>query len=276
MDYQFDPKCDGCVFNIHCLSESARLRRLELIGLNPSAIRVLREAGIDKIDDLAELDLDGQQAVQVRQNPSFSDNLKLIKLKAKTRRRTLPGGNIKPDSYEVESLPDAGQGQLPEHIIKGDAHLRLPFCGLRLCRKQDWSACSSCDQERGTITYKLHAGKWTLAARPHGQGTWEVERDRNNRRVYQERSLQSKEVIEFQTSPWTGEYREDTGAEKQLIQGFLMKLVEAIDEVAEAQTLPIHFYGGLNREMTQLLEGCSRVSSQLLGNLRELQDAVKV
>jgi hypothetical protein len=99
---------------------------------------------------------------------------------------------------------------------------------------------------------------------------WEVGRDRNNRPVYEERSLQSKEVIEFQTSPWTGEYREDTGAEKQLIQGFLMKLVEVIDEVAETETAPIHFYVWSRSEMDQLLEGCSRVSSQLLANLREL------
>ncbi|MEG4210775.1 AAA domain-containing protein [Microcoleus sp. S13_B4] len=271
LDYQIDPKCDGCVFNIHCLSESARLRRLELIGLDPSAVRVLRAAGIDKIDDLAELDLDGQQAVQVWHDPSFSDNLELIQLKAKTRRRTLPDGNIKPDSYEVTPLPYAGQGQLPEHIINGERLIRV-----YLSVDYDYVenrigalAAHVTKSERQLHTsFTQVNGHWQPD--PTVKERWEVGRDQNNRPVYEERSLQSKEVIEFQTSPWTGEYREDTGAEKQLIQGFLMKLVEAIDEVAETATAPIHFYVWSRSEMDQLLEGCSRVSSQLLANLREL------
>ncbi|MEG4810073.1 AAA domain-containing protein [Microcoleus sp. F8-D3] len=271
LDYQIDPKCDGCVFNIHCLSESARLRRLELIGLDPSAVRVLRAAGIDKIDDLAELDLTGQQAVQVRQDPSFSDNLKLIQLKAKTRRRTLPGGNINPDSFEVEPLPDAGQGQLPEHIINGERLIRVYLSvDYDYVENRIGALAAHVTKSEGQLhtSFTQINGHWQPD--PTVKERWEVDRDRNNRPVYEERSLKSKEVIEFQTSPWTGEYREDTGAEKQLIQAFLKKLVEVIDEVAEAETAPIHFYVWSRSEMDQLLEGCSRVSSQLLANLREL------
>ncbi|MGB8686632.1 MAG: AAA domain-containing protein [Microcoleus sp.] len=271
LDYQIDPKCDGCVFNIHCLSESARFRRLELIGLDPSAVRVLRGAGIDKIDDLAELDLHGQQAVQVRQDPSFSDNLELIQLKAKTRRRTLPGGNINPDSYEVELLPYAGQGQLPEHVINSERLIRVYLSvDYDYVENRIGALAAHVTKSEGQLhtSFTQVNGHWQPD--PTVKERWEVGRDRNNRPVYEERSLQGREVIEFQTSPWTGEYREDTGAEKQLIQGFLMKLVEAIHEVAEAETAPIHFYVWSRSEMTQLLEGCSRVSSQLLGNLREL------
>lgn len=271
LDYQIDPKCDGCVFNIHCLSESARLRRLELIGLDPSAVRVLREAGIDKIDDLAELDLAGQQAVQVRQDPSFSDNLELIQLKAKTRRRTLPGGNINPDSYEVEQLPYAGEGQLPKHIINDERLIRVYLSvDYDYVENRIGAIAAHVTKSEGQLhtSFTQVNGHWQPD--PTVKERWEVRRDQNNRPVYEELSLQGKEVIEFQTSPWTGEYREDTGAEKQLIQGFLIKLVEAIDEVAEAPSAPIHFYVWSRSEMTQLLEGCSRVSSQLLGHLREL------
>lgn len=271
LDYQIDPKCDGCVFNIHCLSESARLRRLELIGLDPSAVRVLRGAGIDKIDDLAELDLAGQQAVLVRQDPSFSDNLELLRSKAKTRRRTLPGGNINPDSYEVEALLYAGQGQLPEHIINGERLIRVYLSvDYDYVENRIGALAAHVTKSEGQLhtSFTQVNGHWQPD--PTVKERWEVGRDRNNRPVYEERSLQSKEVIEFQTSPWTGEYREDTGAEKQLIQGFLIKLVEVIHEVAEAETAPIHFYVWSRSEMAQLLEGCSRVSSQLLGNLREL------
>jgi hypothetical protein len=271
LDYQIDPKCDGCVFNIHCLSESARLRRLELIGLDPSAVRVLRGAGIDKIDDLAELDLAGQQAVQVRQDPSFSDNLELLQLKAKTRRRTLPGGNINPDSYEVEPLPYAGQGQLPEHIINGERLIRVYLSvDYDYVENRIGALAAHVTKSEGQLhtSFTQVNGHWQPD--PTVKERWEVGRDRNNSPVYEDRPLTGKEVIEFQTSPWTGEYREDTGAEKQLIQGFLMKLVEVIDEVAEAETAPIHFYVWSRSEMTQLVKGCSRVSSQLLGNLREL------
>jgi len=271
LDYQIDPKCDGCVFNIHCLSESARLRRLELIGLDPSAVRVLRGAGIDKIDDLAELDLAGQQAVQVRQDPSFSDNLELLQLKAKTRRRTLPGGNIDPDSYEVEPLPYAGQGQLPEHIINGERLIRVYLSvDYDYVENRIGALAAHVTKSEGQLhtSFTQVNGHWQPD--PTVKERWEVGRDRNNCPVYEDRPLKGKEVIEFQSSPWTGEYREDTGAEKQLIQGFLIKLVEVIDEVAEAETAPIHFYVWSRSEMAQLVKGCSRVSSQLLGNLREL------
>jgi hypothetical protein len=94
--------------------------------------------------------------------------------------------------------------------------------------------------------------------------------DENNKRNYKEKELEGKDVIEFQRSAWTGEYKEDNGAEKQLIQGFLLKLVDAISSVAETEQAPIHFYVWSRQEMTQLIEGCSRVSSRLLSHLREL------
>ncbi|MGD1703116.1 AAA domain-containing protein [Dapis sp. BLCC M229] len=67
-----------------------------------------------------------------------------------------------------------------------------------------------------------------------------------------------------------GEYKKDNGSEKELIQGFLLELVDTIAEVAETEQAPIHFYVWSRQEMTQLVEGCSRVSSQLLSHLREL------
>ena len=36
LPYQLNGKCDGCVFNVDCLTESGRLRRLELLGNEPS------------------------------------------------------------------------------------------------------------------------------------------------------------------------------------------------------------------------------------------------
>src|SRR5262249_26870157 len=56
LDYQLDARCDECVFNVHCLPESARQRRLELLGMDPATAHALRANGIRTLDDLAELD----------------------------------------------------------------------------------------------------------------------------------------------------------------------------------------------------------------------------
>jgi hypothetical protein len=71
-------------------------------------------------------------------------------------------------------------------------------------------------------------------------------------------------------SDWTGDHRQDTGAERELIQGFIRDLIDAIAEVAAAEEAPIHFYLWSRSEMAQLVEACSRASSRLLGALREL------
>jgi hypothetical protein len=94
--------------------------------------------------------------------------------------------------------------------------------------------------------------------------------DANGRPTYEERALSGSDVVEFIPAEWTGRYEVDTGAEKQLIQGFLQKLVDAIAEVAAEEEAPIHFYVWSRSEITRLVEACSRVSSRLLGALREL------
>ncbi len=271
LDYQLDQKCSDCVFSVHCLAESARERRLELLGIDPSTIRGLNAAGIENIDNLAELDLAGNKAVQVRENPSFTENLELLKLKAKTRRGTLPGGDIDLDAHEVDALPYSGKSQLPEHTINDERLIRV-----YLSVEYDYV-----ENRVGALTAHVTKSDWQLHTDLLSvNGSWEAEpkvkeilqdgRNENNHPKYQERSLQGKDVIKFKTSAWTGDYKEDTSAEKEIIQGFFGELVDAIAEVAETEQAPIHFYIWSRQEMTQLIEGCSRAGSQLLGNLREL------
>jgi hypothetical protein len=78
LDYQLDSKCDNCVFNVHCLAESARLRRLELLSLAPSSIRILNAANVATLDDLADLDLTSAPAQQVSHNFNFGESQRLI------------------------------------------------------------------------------------------------------------------------------------------------------------------------------------------------------
>ena len=60
----------------------------------------------------------------------------------------------------------------------------------------------------------------------------------------------SRDVLHFQTQPWSGINAEDTASERQLIQQFLFDLIDAIAEIAQAEQAPIHFYVYSRSEMT--------------------------
>lgn len=271
LDYQLDQKCSDCTLSVHCLAESARERRLELLGIDSSIVTILKKAGVKDIDDLADLDLKGNQVTQIQQDISFTDNLELLKLKAETRRHTLPGGDFDPDTYEVQALPNysGGQSQLPEHLIKGERLIRV-YLSIEYdyVENRIGALAAHVTKSQGKLDPKFQKNedeKWQPDPKIK-----EYIQEENDKHIYKEKDLEGVDVIKFKTSAWTGEYKEDNGSEKELIQGFLLELVDAIAEVAKIEKAPIHFYVWSRQEMTQLLEGCSRVSSQLLSHLREL------
>ncbi|MDY7004925.1 MAG: PD-(D/E)XK nuclease family protein [Cyanobacteriota bacterium] len=273
LDYQLDQKCSDCTLSVHCLAESAREKRLELLGIDSSIVRILHKAGVNNLDDLSELDLEGSQAIEIQKDTSFTENLELLKLKAKTRRRTLPDGDSNPDTYEVEALPKySGQSQLPEHIINEESLIRVYLTvEYDYVENRIGALAAHVTKSQGKLDPKFETneeGKWQPD--PKIKEYIEQGKDENNKPTYQSKELEGQDVIKFKTSAWVGEYKEDNGSEKELIQGFLLELVDTIAEVAETEEAPIHFYVWSRQEMTQLIEGCSRVSSQLLSNLREL------
>lgn len=271
LSYQLDKKCSDCTLSVHCLAESARERRLELLGLDSSIVTVLKKAGVQTIDELAELDLTGNVVNQIQTDISFTENLELLKLKAQTRRGTLPGGELDPNIYEVAQLPKySGKSQLPEHTIKNERLIRV-----YLSVEYDYV-----ENRIGALAAHItkSIGKLDPKFEKNTEGKWEpnpnikeyIEEDKDGKTIYTEKELEGKDVIRFKNSAWTGEYKEDNGSEKELIQGCLLELVDGIAEVAETEKAPLHFYVWSRQEMTQLVEGCSRVSSQLLSHLREL------
>ncbi len=273
LDYQLDQKCSDCTLSVHCLAESAREKRLELLGIDSSIFRVLHKVGVNNLDDLSELNLEGNQAAEIQKDTSFTENLELLKLKAKTRRGNLPDGDSNPDTYEVEALPKySGQSQLPEHIINGKSLIRVYLTvEYDYVENRIGALAAHVTKSQGKLDPKFEKnkeGKWEPD--PKINEYIETGKDEKNKTVYQEKELEGKDVITLKISPWTGEYKEDNGSEKELIQIFLSELVDTIAEVAETEKAPIHFYVWSRQEMTQLVEGCSRVSSQLLSNLREL------
>lgn len=274
LDYQLDKKCSDCTLSVHCLAESARERRLELLGIDSSIITVLKKTGIKTIDDLADLDLTGNQVIQIQQDISFTDNLELLKLKAQTRRRTLPGGDCDPNIYEVQALPNysGGQSQLPEHLINNERLIRV-YLSIEYdyVENRIGVLAAHITKSEGKLDPKFlqnEDAKWEPD--PNIKEYIEEGHDEEQKPIYKEKELEGEDVIEFQTSAWTGESKVDNGSEKQLIQGFLSKLVGKIAKVARTEKAPIHFYVWSRQEMTQLVEGCSRVDSQLLSHLREL------
>ena len=273
LNYQLDQKCSDCTLSVHCLAESARKRRLELLGIDSSIVKVLHKSGVCNLDDLAELDLIGSQASQIQKDISFTENLELLKLKAETRKSTLPDGKCNPDAYEVQALPSyLGASQLPEYSINGERLIRIYLSvEYDYVESRIGALTAHITKSDGKLDPKFLQNedeKWQPD--PIIQEYVENGRDEHNKPIYKDKELEGKDVIKFKTSAWTGEYREDNGSEKELIQSFLLELVDTISEVAEAEMAPIHFYVWSRQEMTQLIEGCSRVSSQLLSHLQEL------
>jgi hypothetical protein len=273
LSYQLESKCDGCVFSVHCFPESARQRKLQLIGIEPSSVRALHNVGISTIDALAALDLASHEAQTVRHDPSFVGSLERLQVEAKARSTTLPGGPAVEGDHQVMALPHAGDGQLPQHVMD---QRRLVRVYLSVSYDYSENRIGAISAHVTQSEFQLHTA-WqqdenqrrtpdpTLRERRPTE-----QRDEQNRIVYEERELQSRDVIHFKTSEWSGDYNQDTAAERELVQQFLHELIDTIALVAESPTAPIHFYVWSRSEMTQLVEACSRAGSRLLGALREL------
>ena len=297
LGYQIEAKCDGCVFNVDCLPESALQRRHELIGMSVSSAVALRRAGVATLDDLAELDLDGEQATMVRSDPGLAESLDQLVTLASARRTTLPrleqhdngdpaGQSSDEDDYPVQPIPGQWASQLPLHEQGGERLIRVYLSvDYDYTENRIGALSAHITASRG----RIHTG-WidTGRLRENGRPEWrpdpviseirlaEQEPDSPPLRISE--ALSGLQAIQIKGSEWSGRYEEDTGAERELLQNFLLQLIEAISEVAGEPQLGgtgdgqarIHFYVWSRAEMTQLVEGCSRASSQLLGALREL------
>lgn len=255
LPFQLDGKCDSCVMNVHCLPESARTGRLELLGLNISMVRAIREAGIKGLRELASLDPTSDMAERIRRAPSFTERLEWVIDRAKARLSTLPG---KEREYEVVPLRDSGFGNLPEHELEGERLVRA-----YISVDYDYS-------ENRVVALSAHVtnsfGKL--------ETPWE---DRHRVPKLQERfpdgergDVKGRDVILFRSTPWSGDYVKDNTAEADLISSFFEGLVRAMVEVGGEGKAFMHLYFWSQGDLSALMEGCTRCSSGLLDALTHL------
>jgi hypothetical protein len=264
LSYKLEVKCDDCVFNVHCFPESSLHRRLELLGIEPSDVRVLRDIGVQTIDALADLDLRSGPARSIESNPSFAQNLQILRTKARARRSTLPRGATDPEGYHVERLPYHGYGQLPEHEMSGEQLIRV-FLAVDYDYVEDRLVALSAHVTGSPNQIATRASR-------DDNGEWDFDPivyEMNEAGNYA--LLDDRPIVHFVTARWSGDYTFDSGIEGGLIQSFFSELVDRIAEVAGSRvSAPIHFYVWSRGEITHLMEACSRVDTRLLSHLREL------
>lgn len=291
LPYCLDSKCDDCQFDVRCLTESALRRRPELLGLPPSTIKLLNDNGIERIDDIARLDLNSETATRLRQSEGLRVDLGQMTEKARARRATLPRGEGDPDNFQVRPLPHVPIGQLPEHFPDGSSPL------VRVYVEVDYDYV---ENRIGAVTSHvtqspLHLAT-TFSQKPDGSGREptagisqiQAKRPQPNAPAADEFDdamdewIQSRAgpvpdpglggptIVHLKQEPWSGDLAADTRAEAALLDSFFKDTVAAIHEVAKTDTARVHFYFYSRSEVTRLIEGCARCGDAQLMALADL------
>ncbi|WP_285564409.1 AAA domain-containing protein [Streptomyces sp. RTGN2] len=272
LGYQLDAKCDGCVFSVDCLTESARQRRHELLGISAPTAAALRQAGIRTIDELAEIDSDDPRARVVRADPGFTEPVERLRTLAAARRSTLPGGDENPDNFRVQAYRPSPTSQLPEYEQDGQRVVRVYLSvDYDYTENRIGAVAAHITKSDGAI-HTLWTGGEGEDRKPSPDVAERVRTlDSTGQKQWGEpRPVQGKSIVHFQSSEWSGEYLSDTGSERQILQSFFSDLTTAIAEISDAGDVKLHFYVWSRSEMSRLVEACSRTSGKLLSALREL------
>ncbi|GFH65748.1 hypothetical protein Srut_22620 [Streptomyces rutgersensis] len=272
LGYQLDAKCDGCVFSVDCLTESARQRRHELLGISAPTAAALRQAGIETIDDLAELASDDPRARIVRADPGFTEPVERLRTLAAARRSTLPGGDQNPDNFRVQAYRPSPTSQLPEYEQDGQRVIRVYLSvDYDYTENRIGAVAAHITKSDGKVhtPWRDEEGE---SREPSPDVVEQVQTvDSQGRKLpVESRPVQGQSIVQFQSSEWSGEYRSDTGSERQILQSFFNDLTTAVAEIADGGDVKLHFYVWSRSEMSRLVEACSRTSGKLLSALREL------
>jgi hypothetical protein len=263
LSYRLEAKCDSCQYCPICLPESARSRRLELIGIDRSAVKVLERNGIRTIDDLADLDRSSDQGLALMRSPGFNVDLGDIVVKAKARRSTLKDN--KDGDRGVISRPNSGKGSLPTYQSGTDPRLIRIYLDVEYEYIENRLAGLSAhvtDSELPLVTRSDRTGDKTR----HDPVPMELDRETG-----MFRPLVGLEVVGFIPERWSGDQVTDDVREGQMLQDFFARLTDAVIKVGNGdRERPVHFYVWSRNDMTHLIDACSRAGGSLLHSLTEL------
>ncbi len=269
--FQIDTKCDGCTYAPHCLAESARLRSPELIGLEPVTARLLRTAGLDTLDKLANPPLFDPKVEALARDPGFTESLDVLRLRARTRLHTLPVpvGSRPAGGTAVEPIPNTGVGHLPPHEAGGGRLVRVYLAvDYDYTENRVGALSAHITRSAGRLDTPFAAGR----PDPTVCELFECGKDRFGKAIHEARPLAAGgAVVEYQSSPWSGtDYAADSAAEGELIRRFFDRLVAVLAGETAAGSAPVHFYVWSRSEVRYLIEGCCRAGPELLGPVRQL------
>ncbi len=256
LSYSLDPKCDACVHCPICLPESARQRRLELLGIDTVTARALRHAGIGDLDALADLDPRGREARSLRGTVGFTSDLDDLIGRAKARRSTLAGR--KEGDWEVMPKKHSGPGLLPAHEHGGLRLVRV-FLDVEYDYIEDRLVGLAAHVTDSEMSLKTPMSDRT----PSAQLT-EVSENGS------ERTMRAEEVVRLVTFPWSGNVDDDDEAEGSMLRAFFLDLVAAIVRVGGRGERPLHFYTWSMGDMEHLIDACYRTGGSALRDLTEL------
>lgn len=302
LDYKLESKCDQCVFDVHCFPESARQRKLELLGLDPTTIERFAEAGgqgegIEDIDDLAEIELDSAVAEELRSADNVREDIGQLRQAARSRRQNLPG-DTPDDEYEVTKRVDAVKSMLPEHEIGGERLIRV-YLDIEYDYVEDRIAAAAAHVTKSPWELNLEFEKQPVSTADFDSGTVRVELsdfvdynpdpepleqepnpyNQKDRDKLESRRLSDAYDAGEETVPpvtavvpdaWRGKYGYDSGTESAMLSNFLQDVNEQIRTLADGDQAYVHFYVWSENEMDHLVDACARSHSNLLSDLREL------
>ncbi len=257
LSYCLEEKCDTCMHDTICMPESERQARLELLGLDPVTVRALRKEGVADLLALSELDLSSPQASAVRNTPAFGADLDDLVRRAKARRSTLP--QRRRDDYQVINLGHHGVSLLPAH--QNDVGFRT----IRVYLDVEYDHVE--DRLVGLCAH-LTDSERVISTVMDGEEPYPRPMEESEEAA---EPMQGVYVLRINEHGWSGAVEDDDLAEGEMVASFFDGLGRAIAAIAgKDEFRPVHFYLWSSKEMTYLIESCSRAGGPLLRSLTEL------
>lgn len=265
LEYQLDERCNDCFFAIYCFPESARLGKLELLGLAPGEVRLLKEEGLGDIKSLAAIDLKAPKSKHLAQSSGL--DLEALKLRALARTATLPGAEE--ELPQTQAVRGAEVSLLPEHAQEG-----LNLIRIYLAIDYDYA-----ENRLGALSAHVTTSEGRLSTFPvKGQkgkvGVNEVFWENHQRQLKPLSNRHSRDVVAIVPKPgWQDDFEADSALEKETIVLFFKQLLDAIENVAQGvPEAPLHFYVWEQTEIHNLIDACMRLDSKDEGLLRSLSN----